>query len=302
MAPSPLDAAAIGLIVVVILSLVADLPRESAVADQDRIPTSDHLGMIHMAILDGRSGGPLTIRPFMARMPSMKSKHAHFQEQFPQLAERAREILCASPACHDWDHTQRVLNLARHLARVEGADRIVVEFAAVLHDVGRPDELADQGRTCHAQRGAEIAERLLGEVGIADGAFKTAVSDCVRTHRYRRRHGGKPASVEAEVVFDADKLDSIGAVGIGRAFHFAGRIGARLHNTREAALNSESYSREDSAYREFLVKLQHIRDCMLTREGRRIATLRHEFMVQFFDRICREANGEDVEVEGGSNQ
>jgi uncharacterized protein len=228
-------------------------------------------------------------------MLSMKSKYAHLEALFPQLAERVREVLCASPACHDWDHTQRVLNLARRLARLEGANPTVVAFAAVLHDIGRPDELADQGRTCHAHHGAEIAGRLLGDVGIADDVFIAAVVDCVRTHRYRRRQGGRPASIEAAVVFDADKLDSIGAVGIGRAFHFAGRIGARLHNSRNAAMNSASYSRDDSAYREYLVKLRHVRDRLLTAEGRRIAARRHDFMVQFFDRICLEANGDDLE-------
>ena len=99
--------------------------------------------------------------------------------------------------------------------------------------------------------------------------------------------------MEAQVVFDADKLDSIGAVGIGRSFHFAGRIGARLHNTMEEALGSASYSREDSAYREYLVKLRYIHERMLTAEGRRMALARHQSMVGFFERLCCEVRGED---------
>ena len=91
----------------------------------------------------------------------------------------------------------------------------------------------------------------------------------------------------------ADKLDSIGAIGAGRAFHFAGRIGARVHNSEAEARDSDSYSVEDSAYREYLVKLRHIHEAMLTAEGRRMAEGRHLFMVAFFERICLETRGED---------
>lgn len=213
---------------------------------------------------------------------------------FARLLERARQILEAVPACHDWDHTLRVLANARHLAEAEGADPTLVAFAAVLHDIGRPEELADNGRTCHAQLGARRTRDVLEGLGVSDGAFVERVAHCVRAHRYRRRRGGEaPATLEARVVFDADKLDCIGAVGIGRSFHFAGRTGARLHNTESEATGSESYSREDTAYREYLVKLRAIPERMLTTEGRRIATARHEFMVNFFDRLCREVKGDD---------
>ena len=213
---------------------------------------------------------------------------------FPQLLDRAKQILESVPACHDWDHTLRVLANARHLADAEGADAAVVAFAAVLHDIGRPEELADNGKTCHAQLGEERTRDVLRELGVSDSAFVEQVAHCVRAHRYRRRRDSEPpATLEARVVFDADKLDCIGAVGIGRSFHFAGRTGARLHNTESEATGSESYSREDTAYREFLVKLRGIHERMLTAEGRRIASARHQFMVAFFGRLCREVKGDD---------
>jgi uncharacterized protein len=215
------------------------------------------------------------------------------QQVFPRLLEAVRDRLEHSPACHDWDHTLRVLNSARHLCRVEGADPHVVEFAAVLHDVGRPVELADQGRTCHADHGAALVRELLPALGVHAADFIEHVAACVRTHRFRNRTADRPATLEARIVFDADKLDSIGAIGIGRSFHFAGRIGARVHNSPQAAQGSASYSREDSAYREFLVKLRHIHGRMLTAEGRRLAEARHRFMVDFFDQINREVAGED---------
>lgn len=214
--------------------------------------------------------------------------------RFPDLVRRARATLAANPACHDWDHTLRVVRTALHLASVEGADADVVECAALLHDIGRPSELADQGRTCHAEHGAVLAAELLRELKLGTPAFVRRVAACVATHRYRNRTGPGPAGIEAKVVFDADKLDCIGAVGIGRAFHFAGRIGARLHNTAAAALNAASYSREDTALREYLVKLRHIHECMLTAEGRRLAAARYRFMVAFFARLDTETRGDDV--------
>jgi uncharacterized protein len=199
--------------------------------------------------------------------------------------------LAAVPGCHDWDHTLRVFENARHLARVEKADPVVVDFGALLHDIGRAIELQDAGKTCHAALGGQMVPDVLGRIGITDNAFIDHVAACVRTHRYRRRGGAKPETLEAKVVYDADKLDSIGAVGIGRAFHFAGRIGARLHNSETEAVGSESYSREDTAYREYLVKLRHVHEQMLTTEGRRLAAARHRFMVGFFDRLEEEVKG-----------
>ncbi len=211
------------------------------------------------------------------------------QDMLLRLMREVRRRLQNSPACHGWDHTLRVLANTRVLLAEETADRVVAEAAAVLHDVGRADEMSSRGKTCHAELGASLSNDILRQLGVVDEAFISHVAACVRTHRYRARSDEKPASIEARIVYDADKLDSIGAIGIGRAFHFAGRIGARVHNSRDEALNSPSYSHEDSAYREFLVKLQHVHGAMLTAAGRRLAEERHAFMTAFFDQLNREA-------------
>ncbi|MCI5224512.1 MAG: phosphohydrolase, partial [Candidatus Electrothrix sp. AR4] len=97
-----------------------------------------------------------------------------------------------------------------------------------------------------------------------------------------------------KIIFDADKLDSIGAIGIGRAFLFAGQIGARLHNAEIDPAQTDSYSTEDTAYREFQVKMSKVRDQMLTPVGQGLALRRHEFMETFFVELHREIYGSEL--------
>ena len=204
--------------------------------------------------------------------------------------ERVRRELGDAPGCHDFAHTLRVLKNAERIAAEEsGCDSEAVRFGALLHDVARPEELASGGKLCHAALGADKARRILEEEGCADEAFIRHVSEIVRTHRYRGNL--KPATLEACIVYDADKLDSLGAFGVARAFHFAGRIGACLHNSEEVALASESYSSQDSAYREYLVKLRGLPDHLLTGSARRVAADRAAFMRAFVDRLNEEQEG-----------
>lgn len=189
---------------------------------------------------------------------------------------------------HDWDHTQRVYELCLRIGCKEGADLEILKLAALLHDIGREAEDRTNGRICHAQKSAAQARRILTKQGI-DRERVNKIVRCIETHRFRGRD--LPDSLEGKVLFDADKLDSIGAVGIGRAFLFAGEVGARLHDPRIRVDQTEPYSRDDSAYREFLVKLSKIKDRIFTREGRRIARDRHRYMTEYFKRLNRETAG-----------
>lgn len=205
-----------------------------------------------------------------------------------RITEEARRFFRKARGSHGWDHTERVLNLCLRIGKKEGADLKVLALAAVLHDIGRGEEDRSNGAVCHSQSGVTLARGILKKHGVPE---RTAarVLHCIGTHRFRKKAGRR--SLEAKVLFDADKLDSIGATGIGRAFLFAGEIGARLHDTNVDPARTKPYTTDDTAYREYLVKLKKIKDRIFTAEGRRIAESRHRFMVRFFDRLNKEIEG-----------
>ena len=209
-----------------------------------------------------------------------------FKKLYSEIEKIVKNELEKSPRCHDWEHTKRVIHNSEYLLQFEkDADKETVRLGALLHDIARADEIAIKGKQCHAVRGAEVTDNILRKLCISDDLRKSVVS-CVRKHRYRS--SDQPVTIEEKIVYDADKLDSIGAVGIGRAFLFAGRAGAKLHNTEEEALNSDSYSEEDTAYREYLVKLRYIPEKMLTETGRKLAVDRVKFMSDFFKKMDEE--------------
>lgn len=204
------------------------------------------------------------------------------------IRTEAKAYFRGARGSHDWDHTERVLELCLRIGRKEKADLAVLKLAALLHDIGRREEDRSNGKICHHERGAELASKILQKHSI-EKRKAAKVIHCIRSHRFRK--GRSPRLLEAKVLFDADKLDSIGAIGVGRAFLFAGEVGAGLHDPKIDVAKTKPYTKEDTAYREFLVKLGKIKSRMFTREGKRIARVRHKFMSEFFDRLNKEMSG-----------
>jgi uncharacterized protein len=200
----------------------------------------------------------------------------------------ARSHFATARGSHAWDHTLRVYNLCDHIGKAEGADRVVVGIAAYLHDIARGRQDHTNGRVCHAQEGARLARRFLRTLPLKPDQADNIVH-CIESHRYRGRV--RPRTLEAKVLFDADKLDAIGAIGIARAYLFAGEVGARLHAPEIKAADARPYTRNDTGYREYRVKLRKIKQRVLTTEGRRLAGRRHHFMEQFFNRFLDEYDG-----------
>jgi uncharacterized protein len=208
--------------------------------------------------------------------------------KFEEISAYVKDVFQKNKGSHDWDHTERVLHMAEKLAAAEGADIDIVRYAALLHDISRHDEDISKGYVHHEEKGATESKKVLIMFNI-DEITADKVSDCIRTHRFRR--GNKPETIEGKVLFDADKLDGIGAIGIGRAFVFAGENGARVHDPYIQVDKTYSYTKEDTAYREYLVKLSNIKDRILTATAKNIAVERHQFMIDFFDRINAECKG-----------
>ncbi len=214
----------------------------------------------------------------------------NFNKKLREVKIFVKNSLQKSFSCHDYDHTLRVFNNAKMLLKFEKkADYQVVLLASLLHDIGRCEEFAKSGKVCHAEVGSKIAEDYLLNNGF-DEEFTRKVCHAIRVHRFR---GEKlsPKSLEDKILYDADKLDSLGAVGIGRAFMFAAKVGAKLHNSKSRALNSREYSSDDTAYREYLVKFIKIPQKMQTERGRIIAENELKFMEEFFNKLNIQSKG-----------
>jgi uncharacterized protein len=205
-----------------------------------------------------------------------------------QVKAFAKKCFDKASGSHDWDHTLRVVRLCEMIGPAENADMDVLGAAAYLHDIGRSLQDESNGAICHASKGAQLAGPMVKVLPLSIKQ-KQNIIHCIRSHRFRNQH--TPATTEAKVLFDADKLDAIGAVGVARAFLFAGEVGARLHNPDLDAESTRPYSIDDTGYREFKVKLCKIKERMLTAEGRKWARERHAFMDDFFNRFLAEYEG-----------
>lgn len=201
----------------------------------------------------------------------------------------ARRLYEGADAVHDFDHVLRVHRLAERIARAEGADLSIVRAATLLHDICRAEGAATGGD--HAALGAKRAREIL--TGQPD-ATVAAVVHAVAAHRFRT--DPEPATLEARVLFDADKLDAIGAVGVARAFAYGGAQGQRLWAPHESVdLDRWDAEGDDLAdhtpVHEFVVKLSRIRDRLFTPTASAIAVDRHDVMVAYFERLSQEVQG-----------
>jgi len=207
---------------------------------------------------------------------------------FDDIREEAKPFFEKVRGSHDWSHVERVYKLCERIGKKENADLKILKLAALLHDIGRLDEDESEGRIDHAERSAFLAKKILKKHNLDKETIEKVIH-CIETHRKRKNK--KPKTVEAKVFFDADNLDSLGAVGIGRLFLFAGEIGAKLHIKDVDLEKHEQYSKDDTASREYHATIKHIKDRMLTEEGKRIAEERHKFMIDFFNRLNKEIDG-----------
>ena len=195
-------------------------------------------------------------------------------------------------AVHDFDHVLRVLALAERIGQAEGADLEIVRAAALLHDVER--EQAEAAGRDHAAHAADRAREILaGQPSMKVKA--EAVAHAIAAHRFRT--DPEPATLEAQVLFDADKLDAIGAVGVARAFAYGGAHGQRLWAPVETVdvarwLEEGDDSNTHTPVHEFVVKLSRLKERLFTPTSRAIAEERHAYMVAFFERFDAEVHGE----------
>jgi uncharacterized protein len=196
---------------------------------------------------------------------------------------------------HGFDHVLRVYRLSEQICQAENGDIGIVRAAALMHDVDAAQLMAGTNaakRVDHQHAAAEFADQVLRAEGW-DKMRIAAVQHAIRTHRFREREEA-PNSLEAKILFDADKLDAIGATGVVRAIAYAVQAGLPAYAPVSAKFRETgalSPGEVHSAYHEFIFKLRKIKTLLYTSTAQAIAERRHTAMADFFAQLAAELNG-----------
>jgi uncharacterized protein len=212
-------------------------------------------------------------------MPSLDEARAWYPQEDP---------------VHGFDHVLRVLRMAERLAERLGADLEVVRAACLLHDAAGAVPGADNARASHEAASAHFAEEVLAREGWPPERIE-AVTHCIRSHRFRGAEA--PATLEAQIVFDADKLDVLGAFGVARTIGYALQAGQPVYAAPSPEFRGEGKARPGephSAYHEYLFKLRNVADRLYTEPARAIGARRGELLERFLEALAAEADGSDA--------
>jgi uncharacterized protein len=208
--------------------------------------------------------------------------------------EQAREWYRGADAVHDFDHVLRVYRMAERLAREEGGDLEIVRAAALLHDAeGSAPGGEGEERASHHHASAQFAGQVLAAEGWPAERI-AAVQHCIRAHRFRDRTE-PPATIEAKILFDADKLDVLGAIGVARVVAYSALDGQPFYaQPSEAFLQTgqEEPGEPHSSYHEYLFKLRKVHDRLFTPTARALAAGRDAYLADFYARFEAESRGE----------
>ena len=195
---------------------------------------------------------------------------------------------CMQDSAHDREHIYRVLSNALEIAKTEpDVDYDILIAACLLHDIGRPEQFADPS-LCHAAVGAEKARQFLLKQRFAP-TFADAVHHCIAAHRFRKNL--PPETTEARILFDADKLDVTGAIGIARSLMYKADMAEPLYHVLPGGKIADGT--EDlgpSFFREYKFKLEKLYDKFYTVRGAELARDRQRIAADFYESLYREVN------------
>ena len=197
-------------------------------------------------------------------------------------------LSCMDDSAHDCEHIYRVLYNALAIAQEEqNVDYDILITACLLHDIGRIDQIKDPS-LCHAQVGSEKAYRFLLELGMEED-FAQQVRHCILTHRFRKNL--QPQTVEAKILFDADKLDVTGAIGIARTLMYKTTIAEPLYTKLpNGSISNGDGDAESSFFREYKFKLEKLYDRFLTKKGEQLARQRQAIAATYYESLYNEVN------------
>ncbi len=205
------------------------------------------------------------------------------REMFIRIEQYMKDLM--KDGAHDCQHIYRVLYYALDISTGYKVDKEVLIAAALLHDIGREAQYKDP-KCDHAIVGAEMAYKFLCSLGWREEEARH-VKACISTHRYR--NDSPPESIEAKILFDSDKLDVTGAIGIARTLAYGGIIAQPMYSVDAAGqvLRGEG-NEEPSFFHEYHLKIKGIYDKFFTERAKIIAEGRRQATIDFYESMYTE--------------
>ena len=202
-----------------------------------------------------------------------------------------KEKLEGAEAGHDWFHIERVWKLSKKIAEKEGGNLEVIELSALLHDIADP-KFHNGDETL----ALKISQNFLEELHV-EGELIEQVLFVIKNISFKNRaEAPENPPLELQIVQDADRLDAIGAIGIARTFNFGGFKNNLMYHPEikpNLGMNKEEYKKSNgTTINHFYEKLLLLKDLMNTETAKKIASERHDFMLQFLDEFYKEWNVE----------
>ncbi len=196
-------------------------------------------------------------------------------------------LSCMGDSAHDSQHIYRVLFIALDIAEHEkNVDKDILIAACLLHDIGRKEQFEDPS-LCHAQVGAEKARTFLLENGF-DSEFADRVAACVRKHRYRS--ASPPEKIEEKILFDSDKLEAAGLMGIARSLLYEGKAGTPIYSLgSDFEVLDGTGNEPPSFFREYNFKLKKVYSGFYTSRAKKIAKARESAAAAFYEELLFES-------------
>ena len=202
-----------------------------------------------------------------------------------------KEKLEGAEAGHDWFHIERVWKLSKKIAEKEGGNLEVIELSALLHDIADP-KFHNGDETL----ALKISQNFLEEIHIDTELIEQVLFVIKNISFKNRAEAPENPPLELQIVQDADRLDAIGAIGVARTFNFGGFKNNLMYHPEikpNLGMNKEEYKKSNgTTINHFYEKLLLLKDLMNTETAKKIASERHNFMLQFLDEFYKEWNVE----------
>lgn len=189
-------------------------------------------------------------------------------------------------SAHDCQHIYRVLYTALDIAKTENdVDYDVLITACLLHDIGRKQQY-ENSELCHAVEGGKLAYKYLISNDWPEPKAQK-IKQCITSHRFRS--ASAPTSIEAKILFDADKVDVSGAIGIARTLVYTGIVNESLYSVDADGNVMDGTEKEPSSFfQEYMYKLNKLYKNFYTKRGSEIASQRKDAAIEFFENIFDE--------------